>query len=305
MTAEHRLLLTNMSATVAPTASDDVRAGYYAGSMWLDTVTRFLYFCVNSAVGAAVWINTTMDFYTEVRKGNIAGHAMVHKFGRNAAVPNGVWEFVSNLRHTGWPLSAATTVRVKAGDVADTAAGAGAREITVQGIDDSFNEVTEAIATAGASASSATSTSFWRVHRAWVSAAGVYGNANTAAVTIENGAGGTDVIQIAIGEGQTQFCGWTVPIDKTAYLLGIHFQVDSIKPADFRAFTRENIDDTSAPLSSKRLIQHFDGLAEGFHYVPRAPELVLPAKTDIWVEAEGRGGTTEVTAGFEILVIDN
>ncbi len=174
------------------------------------------------------------DFFVEVQKGNVTGHSMVHKFGRNDAVPSGAWEFVNLLGFTGWPLSAATTVRVKAGDVADTAAGAGAQEITVQGIDDSFNEVTEAIATAGTSASSATSTSFWRVHRAWVSAAGTYGAANTAAVTIENGGGGTDLIQIAVEEGQTQFTGWSVPIGKTAYMMGVHVHTDATKPADFR-----------------------------------------------------------------------
>ena len=34
------------------------------------------------------------DFLIEVAKGNVAGHSLVHKFGRNAAVPNGSWEFV-------------------------------------------------------------------------------------------------------------------------------------------------------------------------------------------------------------------
>ena len=246
------------------------------------------------------------DYLIEVQRGNVPGASMVHKFGRNDAIPNGSFAFVNLLGFTAWPLSAATTVRVKAGgNAADTAAGAGAREVTVQGIDSNFAETSEVIATAGASASSATSASFWRVHRAWVSAAGTYGAANTAAIDIENSGGGTDLIQIGLEEGQSQFAGWTVPLGKTAYLLSLHLSTDGLKPANVRVFTRADIDDTSAPMASKRLKLFFDGVAGVVRYVPQGPELSLPAKSDIWVEANGSGALTEVSADFELLVIDD
>lgn len=248
----------------------------------------------------------TQDYLIEVQRGNVPGVSMVHKFGRNDAVPNGSWAFVNLSGFTAWPLSAATTVRVKAGgDAADTAAGAGAREVTVQGIDSNFAETSEAIATAGASASSATSTSFWRVHRAWVSSAGTYGAANTAAIDIENSGGGTDLIQIGVEEGQSQFAGWTVPASKTAYLLYLHISADGLKPADIRVFTRADIDDASAPVASKRLKLFFDGIAGAMRYLPKGPELIIPAKSDIWVEARGSGALTEVSANFELLIIDD
>lgn len=246
------------------------------------------------------------EFLTEVAKGNIPGHSLVHKFGRNTGVPNGSFEFVNTLGFTAWPLSAATTVRIKAGgDAADTAAGAGAREVTVQGIDSSFNETSEAIATAGASASSATTASFWRVHRAWVSAVGTYGAANTAAVTIENSAGGTDLIQIATGEGQSQFCAYTIPTGKTGYLISIQLTVDTTKSGDFRIFTRDDIDDTSAPMKSKRIKLYFDGVSGQLVRNPSSPMVTVAAKSDIWVEALGDGGVIEATADMEILLVDD
>jgi hypothetical protein len=246
------------------------------------------------------------DYLIEVQRGNVPGESMVHKFGRNDAVPNGSWAFVNLLGFTAWPLSAATTVRVKAGgNAADTAAGAGAREVTVQGINASLAESSETIATAGASASAATSTSFWRVHRAWVSSAGTYGAANTAAIDIENSGGGTDLIQIATEEGQSQFAGWTVPTGKTAYLLHINVTVDALKPSDIRLFTRANMNDTSAPVSAKRLKLYFDGVSGNMDYHPVGPELVIPELTDIWFEAEGDGALTEVAVDFELLVIDD
>lgn len=246
------------------------------------------------------------EFLIEVQQNKVAGHSMVHKFGRNGSVPNGTWEFVNRLGFTGWPLSAATTVRIKAGgDAADTAAGAGAREVTVQGIGDSFNEVTEAIATAGAGASDATSTSFWRVHRAWVSSVGTYGAANTGAVVIENSGGGTNLIEIGgAGKGQTQFAAWTVPIAKTAYLLSMHIQVDTNKSANVRAYTRADMDDATVPMKSKRL-KLFFAVKGDYRYSPEGPELVIPARTDFWVEASGDGAACAVTVNFELLVVDD
>jgi len=245
------------------------------------------------------------DFLIEVQKGNVAGHSLVHKFGRNDSVPNASWEFVNLLQFTAWPLSAATTVRVKAGNAADDTGGNGAREITIQGIDSNFAELSEAVATAGASASANTTASFWRVHRAWVSAAGVYGAANTAAVVVENSAGGTDLIQIGIEEGQTQFAGWTVPTGKTAYLLSATITADATKAIDFRMLTRGNIDDTTAPLDSKRLKLFFDGVLGTLTFVPRSPGGAIAAKTDIWWEARGSGAQSEASVDFELLVVDD
>ena len=249
----------------------------------------------------------TQDFLIEVQKGNVAGHSMVHKFGRNDAVADEVWEHISLLSRATTFRSSAATMRVKAGgNGADTAAGAGAREVTIQGIDSDLNETSEAIATAGAGASAATSKSFWRIHRAWVSSVGVYGAANTAAITIEDSGGAGDMIQIGAGEGQTQYTGWTTPAGKTAYLLSVHVTVDSNKTADIRIFSRENFNDTTAPMSSKRLKLYWDGIqTPGFIYKPYGPELKLNALTDFWVEAEGDGSATQVSCDFELLVVDN
>ena len=252
-------------------------------------------------------INRTTNFYLEVSKGNIPGHSLVHKFGRSN-IPNGSWQFVTLLGQTAWPLSAATTVIIKAGgNAADDTSGAGAREVTVQGIDSAFAETTEAITTAGASASSATTASFWRVHRAYVSSAGTYGAANTADIVIENSATGTDIITIGAGEGQSQDALYSIPAGKTGYLTSVHVTVSAglNKTVNIRCFVRENLDDTSAPMSASRVKLFWDGLDAPFYYRPYSPELSLSEKTDIWFEAYGDGGTSEVSIDFELLLVDN
>jgi len=247
------------------------------------------------------------NWLIEVRKGNVPGHTCVHKFGRNDAVPNGSFAHVSLLPFAVANFrSTAATMRIKAGgDVADTAAGAGATEVTIQGIDSTLAEVTSVIATAGVGASTATTESYWRVHRAWVSGAGTYMAANTAAVTIEDSAGGADMIVIAIGEGQSQFAGFTIPTGKSGYLLSAHVTVDGNKAADVRCFTRKSMTDVTSPMPAKRLKLYWDGILGQFAFIPTAPEIKLDPLEDIWFEAQGAGAQTEVSLDFELLIVDD
>ena len=245
------------------------------------------------------------DYLIEVARGNVPGASLVHKFGRNAAVPNGSFELISLLSSTASFLAAATTVRIKAGgNGADDTAGAGAQEITVVGIDDNLVEVTETIATAGASASSATTALFWRIYRIYVSAVGTYGVANTAAITLENSGGGTDLIMIATGEGQSQYGGFTIATATTGYLMSVLLTVDAAKAADVKMMTRANFNDVAAPMPGLRLKNYWDGILGTLVFKPRSP-IVVSALTDIWFEAQGGGAGTEVSVDFELLLIDD
>jgi len=248
------------------------------------------------------------DFFAEVRMGKIPGYSMVHKLGRNDAVPNGSWKFVNLLGFPAWPLVAPRTVRIKAGgNAADIAGGLGAQEVTIQGIAASGEELTEAIVTAGALVSATTSLGWYRVHRAYVTPlkCGTYGGSNIGDIIIENSTGTRDMIQIAADEGQTQFCGFSIPIAKTGYLVSVNVTVDSLKPADIRLMTREDLMTVTPPCSPVRLKKHWDGVSGAMPpYVPRSPDVTLNALTDVWIEAKG-SSVTEVSATMEILMVDD
>lgn len=246
------------------------------------------------------------DYLIEVQKGRISGSTMVHKFGRNDGVPNGTFEIISLLSTQVVHRSSAATMRVKAGgDAADTALGAGARSVVIQGIAADLTETEETVATAGVNASAATTTAFWRVHRAWVSGVGTYGAANTEKIVIEDSAGANDMILIGVDEGQSQYAGFTIPDNVTGYLLSVHISVDAAKAADVRVMTRRGITTIVAAMPSKRLKLYWDGILGGFQYAPKGPEMVLPALTDIWIEARGGGAGTEVSADFELLLVED
>lgn len=248
------------------------------------------------------------DFYAEVRKGKVTGHEIIHKFGHNPSLNSAtVWEGVHLQSTTYNFLTAATTVRVKAGgDAADDAAGLGAQSITIEGLGSSLTAISEDLATAGASASSATSASFWRVNRIFVSdlKAGTYGGANTASIVLENSAGGTDLISIFTGYGQSQHALYSVPTGKTAYFLSSHVTIDTNKSADFRVMTREALNDFSTPFAPTRIRLYWIGLTEIFNFDPSSPGFKVTGPADVYFEARG-ASTPEVSVDFELLIVDN
>ncbi len=246
------------------------------------------------------------DLYLEIAKGNIPGYTIVHKFGIHTEVINGIWSLVSETSISGALPASGSPVRIKAGgDAADAVDGAGAREITVVGIDTSLAEVSETITTSGTSSGLATEASFWRVHRAYVSEVGAYGEANTDDITIENSDGTIDRLLITAGEGQTQHGAYSVPAGKAGYLLGVDLEANATKAADFRLFVRNNFTNTGASISSRRVKLFFSGVLGQVTSRPHAPYLKLNALSDIWIEARGGGANTEVSADFEILLVDD
>lgn len=240
-----------------------------------------------------------------------SGIIPVFKFGRNSAVGTSFVPVSSGGVYQTPQAASATTVRVKAGgNAADTAAGAGAREVTVQGLDATGALVSEAIATAGASASAVTTTTFMRIFRAYVSASGTYATASagshTAAITIENGAGGTDWLTIDATDftkGQIQIGSYTVPLGYKAYLHEIQIQIASTKVVDVILFKRGNILEAAAPYSAMRADQVYNGLTEaGLHLHFKYPKVFQPL-TDIGFMAKVASSTAGVSVEFNLQLV--
>jgi len=253
--------------------------------------------------------------WLDVARGLQTGISDVLKFGRNAAVGTSFSPIsVGGIYNT--PQSgSATTLRIKAGGNAnDTAAGTGAREVTLQGLDENFEEVTETLATAGASASSATTTTFTRLFRAWVSASGTYATAtagsHAASITIENGSGGTNWLTIdsAVGfpVGQSEVGAYSVASGKTAYVKLRHASADSTKKFDLIFFHRGNIDETSAPytaMRAKSVLVGIDGGTLGQYADSEIPFGPFPGPCDLGFMGKVDSGSAEMSVEFEIIEV--
>jgi hypothetical protein len=224
-----------------------------------------------------------------------------HFFGYNAAVPNGgwadVWSYGPTQAQYVWPTTV-EPVRVKAGgDGADTAGGAGARQILVWGLDGDWNEVMETIDLKGAAASDPTSNSFYRVNAIYVTQTGAEFVANTGDIALENVTSNQILSHIAAGNGTSQAARWSVPAGYSLYTTNFTVQVATgvSKDVDCRVWGRNHAGFTrgSAPYPPKVLFNRFVAIQDIFH-LPFSAWFRLKEKTDAWAEAYGNGAVSGV-----------
>lgn len=237
----------------------------------------------------------------------------VKKFGRNPSVGTSYVPISLGGVYRTPQGGSATTLRIKAGGNAnDTAAGSGAREVTIIGTDENFLEVSEAVATAGATASSSTTTTFTRVYRAYVSSSGAYASATAGShagdIVIENTAGTEDWATIdatSFPKGQTEIAAFTVPAGATGYVKLRNISIDSGKTVDMVFFQRGNCDETAAPYTAMRTQSVVSGVSGGSIEVfgdtdvPFGPYV---GPTDIGFMGKVSTGTASVSCEFEIFI---
>lgn len=245
------------------------------------------------------------DHALDISRGFAGGQSGVGKFGANPNVAASSTEDVIFTGTINW-LTAATTVRIKSGgNTNDTSSGSGAQQVIVEGLDENWEEASETITTNGSSASTATTTTFIRLNRAYVGNVGTYTGANTGNITIENSGGGTDLLTIEAGVGQTQSSAYTIPAGKTGYLTRVRVGSTTAKASDISFWQRRNADDVTTPFTGKRLVRRFLGVA-GSRPVDFETYPSFPARTDLWASittGSGAAGAGEIA--YDLILVDD
>ena len=265
------------------------------------------------ALDADAILTRSTEPWLDTARGLTTGLTTIKKFGRNAAVGTSPIPVCIGGVYQTPQAGSATALRIKAGGNAnDTAAGTGARSITLEGLDENFLDVSETVATAGASASAATTATFTRLFRAYVATSGTYAStsagSHAADVVIENAAGGTDWATIALNSfahSQSEIGAYSVPTGKTGYVFLNDITIDSGKTAEVIFFHRGGADDTAAPYQAMRAKSVLTGLSGGTtdisgRTVPFGP-FVGPC--DIGFLAKVSATTGSVAVEFEIYLI--
>lgn len=256
---------------------------------------------------------TSKDFLLEVQEGKHPGVSIVEKFGRNSAVGTTMVPVCDGGFYLTPTPSNAVTLEVISTDANDTAAGTGAREVTLVYLDATGALQTGTIATNGTSASTETIAGVWRLLRAYVSDSGTYATqsapSQAGAITIRvESAGDTwGTIPLAVtgfGSGQSLIGAYTVPDGHTAYIIGKRIFVDSQKTADIFFFKRENADDETAGYSPIRVQNEYVGIAAPAALNNRTWARV-EANTDIGFMAVVASGTADVSVEFDLLLIED
>jgi hypothetical protein len=232
------------------------------------------------------------EFMLAVARGQVRGHSIIHKFGRNESVGTayeGMW-IGSNVYV--FPTAASAAI-VVSDDANDTLLGTGARTLTIQGLDVDFEVIQDTIDLNGTTEVT-TANSYFRVNRAFVDTGGTEeGAIGTVSISIN---GGT-VALVAPTENKTLQAVYTVPANHSAFMyqLGASSAKNNELSARLRIRKQGKVFTTDDSL-----------FVYGGHYIQNHPlPVALGEKVDIKMDAkiETTGGTAVGT--FDILLIDD
>lgn len=259
-----------------------------------------------------LWLGTKglpADFYTEVEKGNVPGHSIVHKFGHGNVGTTLVPVSIS-LKYE--MPTAAVSLEIVSDDAADALDDIGSWAYTVEGIDANYDILIQTVAahaTTGLTAV-AVPTSLLRLYRWAVSASGTYGTqtagSHVGALSIRVSGGGSTwstIEDVPIPQGQSEIGCYSVPDGFRAYIIQQDIHVDSTKSVDVVIMVRQGMDTISAPFTSFKTMAHYVGLTGHNPTQFIAPMDGLPGKTDILYMAKVASSTADVSIHFSIMLI--
>ena len=231
-----------------------------------------------------------------ISAGLVEGYSVIHKFGlvdgTNTGNLSTVWAPADTAATILYPWDFTPSVLTavsSSGD--DTAAGAGAQTVFIEGLDSNYLPITDTFTMSGLTPTAAGTTVFSTVHRAYV----LTGDTNVGKIQFKNS---DDVViaDIHPGYGQTLMAIYTVPAGKTAYLS--NFRVSSAKQQS--TIVRLMVRNLGGVFRVRSTISLFSGNGE----TKFASPLRIPEKSNI--EARITGGTNNtVSCDFDMVLIDN
>ena len=235
-------------------------------------------------------VGTSEPFELQVARGQIPAHYRLHKFGFNP--------LINEVEETVWDaggIYAYPSSAVKMTATSTDGANDEDLQVTIQGLDADYNELSETV-TLGGTGVAETNAFFLRVFRAFI--AGSQEPSGT--INITNAS--TTYARITLGDNQTLMCVWTVPAGYTAFL----YQKDvtclteaNNKFGTIRLITRE----IGGVFRTKDKYSVQNGHTEIVYVTP----LPIPEKTDIEVRAIGSSSNSalHVSGALDIVYIKN
>ena len=231
------------------------------------------------------------QFDLNVVRGKVRGASTIHKFGATPSQSINTTATVWDKGDTLYPWSAFDTAGVLV--VAQVGASDNGKTLTVQGLDGDFNLVSENFTLSSSGTVTGTQT-FKRVYRGFLTDGTNVGQINVSR-------GGTQVLRIIAGAGQTLMAVYTVPAGYTGYLYHGNCSAQSGADATGFMYVRYNTVGTTF-----RVGHTFEVSGDGgpYDYKFSFPQ-ELAEKTDIDVRLTTRSNNGRFTAAFDILLIKN
>ena len=245
----------------------------------------------------------TEDFALQLARGQINNHTHINKFGRNPTVASGATEEIWDGSYAyPFPSTAAIT-HIRA--AADSATTQGVT-VEVQGLDANWELVTQNVTTDGDNSTTevALTTPLIRVFRMKVLNAAAMDQNLWLGDSDMSGVTDTEAVIIA-GNNQTQMAIYTVPAGYTAFVTNYYAREH---PVTGNTATSLNVSlwGTDNVNGYAKQIKHSMGLAVGTgaqHFFN--PYLKFTEKFDIYLTLTTVGGTSDMSGGFDIILVKN
>jgi hypothetical protein len=255
--------------------------------------------------------NIVSDYALEVVRGNVNGVTAVNKFGRSTdvdATDTDIWDR-ANATDSDTIWTAPTTARthqIVSTSTSDTSAGAGAKTIEIYGLTSwTTKEVSETI-TMNGTTNVATTNSYVIIHRMKVLTKGAT-NTNVGVIKATADTDTTVTAQINAGEGQTQMAVYGIPSIQTAYLP--RYYASAIKGAVAVSVELTLLVNPEPDTELLNFVtKHTNGLAtDGSNLIEQNfnPYYKIPGPAIIKMQGNGSTTNIDVSAGFDLYLVDN
>ena len=245
----------------------------------------------------------------DVAAGRKTGVGVVHKFGRNAAVGTsfvpicfgGVYQTPTT----------ATALEAVSDNVNDTAAGSGAQELTIIGLDANWAEVSQTVEMNGTTAVALT-TPLTRLYRYWVSRSGTYATTGAAShagdliIRVASaGATWATIDSTDYPKSQSEIGCYSIPANKRGFISRGQVISESSKAADVLVFRRLNADDVTTPYTgAMRLIFTNTGFTGRIPVEPTMPSSPILGPADVILMGKLATGSGAMEADIELYLED-
>ena len=242
------------------------------------------------------------DFNLQVVSGSITGYTSVNKFGKNdvcGATQEEVWD--GNRAYI-WATTASITHIRSAVDSAITQGVV----CEVQGLDTNYDLVVQNATTDGADSTTevALTTALRRVFRVKVLDDTTMDQDIWVGPNPATAANSSAIVQA--GNNQTLMAIYTVPAGKTAYMTNYYATANPNSAAGTLFITKLWARDNTNGYAKQ--LKHTKGLdkdaTSGFQH-PFTPYYKFLEKTDIFITGEAGSNTVSISAGFDLILIDN
>lgn len=224
-----------------------------------------------------------------IARGLVTDTFAVHKFGAVPSMSTAHTGTIWDIDDTLYPWSAFDTpgvLSIPAVDADDNGA-----TVTVQGLDDNFNQIEESFTVSSSGATTGNKT-FARVYRAYFTD----GATNADDINVQRG--GVTVLRITEGKAQTLMAVYTVPAGYTGYIMKGTASIEYGGDATIDMFVRY------FGQTSFRIGHSGEVAGTGMPYTYEfAVPVAIPEKSDIDVRASVRSNNSRVTAAFDIILV--